>query len=211
MNPAVWAPTAPHAAPPSLPVVVLAAKWIDVSNYQGNLSPGWFAEWQAQGYGGLIVQGVTGNDGRTFTKPQIAAALDAGWQVAGYVWCSPGDATSGNIFGRVDHFRGYAPHLQFLALDVEATGTTVDDVKYDLAVCDQFARGTGPSPIYTARWFFDAQDWTHMDLWADRRLWDAYYSNSSDIDAGFGPYGGWTQRWMRQWTDTPVDQNVLRQ
>jgi Glycosyl hydrolases family 25 len=200
----VWAPV--HTRPPN---PTLPRQWIDVSNWQGQLLPEWFADWGGRGFGGLIVQAVTGTDGRSYTQQQLDMAMDCGWEVAAYVWCSPGDASdSAGIRSRLALLDPYAEELVFLALDLEQAGTTPEDVQADLSLCDQYLKKE--TVIYTARWFFQQQGWAYMSYWSDRRLWDAQYDNEADVDQGFVPYGGWAERWIKQYTKDPLDQNVMR-
>jgi hypothetical protein len=195
--------------PPAPPPAPAATRlWLDVSNYQGTLEPAWFEQWGAQGFGGLIVQAVTGSDGRCYTEQQLDAALAAGWRVAGYLWCSPGDANNSSTpESRLSLFEPFLDLLDFIALDVEESGTSVADVDADLARCDALV---GDSPIYTGKWCFDAAGWSATDRWATRRLWVSIYDGIADVDAGFVPFGGWSEAWMKQYTSTPLDLDVMR-
>src|SRR5262249_9044345 len=136
---------------------------------------------------------------------QLQAAIDAGWEIEGYVWCSPGNASNPNrITNRLSLFDGFK--LEALWLDVEEVGLTREDVDADLAVCDAYLGG-GRTGIYTAPWFFQNQGWTNVDWWADRPLWSAFYDEQADCDAGFTQYGGWIQCDTKQWSEKPLDQN----
>jgi len=204
-NALLWPPRPRVVIPPKSDV----QGWIDVSNWQGLLSPGWFDTWRGMGFGGLIVQAVTGDNG-SFTRLQLQAALDAHWDIAGYIWCHPGQADNmGSLNNRLALFDGFS--LDFLALDVEETTTRKRDVDDSLAACD---RQQGfPTWVYTAKRVFDALGWSDYDWWAPRPLWYVPvvgYDGIADVDANFVPFGGWTSPTMKQFSETPVDQNVRR-
>ena len=183
------------------------ANWIDVSNHQGILRPSWFTQWGERGYGGLIVQGVEGLSGESFTRRQLWAALDAGWRIAGYVWCNSDQAAKLiRLRQRLDFFNGFK--LDFLALDVEELDTKRQDVDTSLVICD--AQMKTRTWLYTAKWVFDGLGWSDDDRWADRKLWSAEYDGVADVDVGFEPYGGWSRCDMKQFTDDPLDLNVMR-
>lgn len=198
---------APLLYPPQRPAQpsVVPAQWLDVSNHQGNLPPGFFEVWGARGYGGLVVQGVQGHDGQSYTRQQLHAAQTAGWRIAGYVWLNARQDL-GRIETRLRYFGHFA--LDFLALDVEEMGTTRGDIDLGLAVCDEYQGA--PAWVYTAKWVFDGLGLSDNKYWADRNLWTAKYDGIPDVDAGFEPYGGWARCMMKQYTDVPLDQNVRR-
>jgi len=199
-----WAPTDAYRA--------LSVTWpehsIDVSNYQRELTDEWFEHWRALGYRGLIVQAVTGMDGRSYTRQQCQAGLDHGWEIASYVWCSRGDGMSDSRFrARLELIEPYVSPMHFLALDVEESGLQVEDVDADLMLCDEVK---GDAPFYTGHWVFANQGWLHVNYWAARRLWDSNYDRVANVDHGFRPYGGWHEAWLKQYTDEPLDLNICR-
>ena len=182
---------------------------LDVSNYQKYLNDEFFERWSAVGYGGLIAQAVVGLDGRSYTSQQLQMALDHKWSIASYVWCSSGDAMTDWRFNqRVALLEPFVDKLSFLAVDVEEYGLAPEDVDADLLRADEVK---GDSPIYSGKWFFDNQGWSNEIWWAARRLWDSAYDNVADVDAGWKPYGGWVERWLKQFSDDPLDLNVCRQ
>src|SRR5215831_11099821 len=129
-----WAPTDAYRA--------LSVTWpehsIDVSNYQRELTDDLFEHWRALGYRGLIVQAVTGLDGRSYTHQQCQAGLDHGWEIASYVWCSTGDSMSDARFrARLELIEPYVAPMHFVALDVEEAGLQIEDVDADLMHCDE--------------------------------------------------------------------------
>jgi hypothetical protein len=186
--------------------------WADISNYTGPLTDEGCADLKAAGYVGVIVQAITGLDGNTYTRQQLEVARRNGLRLAGYVWCFPG-ASEASIRGRLGMFDGF--ELEFLALDVEQAGTTILDVERDLKLCNAYIRDV--PFLYSGKWFFDQQGWSHLDLWADHPLWDSNYDGEPDADVGFRPYGGWTEATIKQFRGTSrighvdqIDLNVRR-
>ena len=202
----------PATEPPHGPVVTHNERWADISNYTGPLTEQGCADLKAAGFVGIISQAITGLDGNTYTRQQLAMAQQCDLRLAGYMWCFPGASELGVRY-RLEMFDGFV--LEFLALDLEQQGTHVIDVERDLALCDPYWRGK--TWVYSGKWFFDQQGWSHLDLWADRPLWDSDYDGEPDVDVGFVPYGGWTQRAMKQYRGTStigvvdqIDLNVRR-
>jgi hypothetical protein len=115
------------------PPVAGGELWVDCSNYTGNLTDQGCADLKAAGYVGVIIQAITGLDGVSYTRQQLAACVHNGLRIAGYVWCFP-FAAPGSMLTRLGMFDGY--RLEFLALDVEEAGTRKFDVDRDLALCD---------------------------------------------------------------------------
>ncbi len=185
--------------------------WADLSNYTGNLTDQGCADLKAAGYVGVIVQAITGLDGNTYTRQQLTVAQRNGLRIAGYVWCFP-RAPEASMHSRLSMFDGFA--LEFLALDVEQSGLTVLDIERDLTMCDAYWRRL--TWVYSGKWFFDQEGWSHLNLWADRPLWDSNYDGVPDVNVGFRPYGGWTHVAMKQFMGTSrighvtqIDPNVM--
>jgi hypothetical protein len=200
-----WTPTRPRRPlPQAWPLYSL-----DVSNHQRELTEDFFEYWTSAGFSGLIVQAVVGMDGRSYTAQQLQAALDHHWSISSYVWCSTGDGASAWRFQqRMALLERFVDRLVFLALDVEEAGLAPEDVDADLLRVEQVKRDP---PLYTGKWFFDNQHWSEEAYWPEYRLWDSRYDQVANVDTGFVPYGGWTQSWMKQFSDEPLDQNVCRQ
>jgi hypothetical protein len=199
----------PHSRlePPTPPPSGAIKYWIDVSNYQGALTPEWFAHYTDLGFGGLIVQAVRSATGEMLTQQQLEAALEAGWDIAGYLWCWARQQNNmASVHERLSYFDGFS--LDFLAVDIEDMATTLRDVEATLDAADDYQQDL--AWIYTAKRIFDHLGWSDNHFWANRKLWFAGYDGLPDVNVGFRPFGGWTQAEMKQWTDTPVDQNVRR-
>lgn len=141
----------------------------------------------------MIVQAITGNDGKTYARQQLDAAVRNGLRIQGYVWCFP-NALRGGTVSRMAMFDGFP--IEALWLDVEQSGLKLADINRDLAVCDQYlGRKAG---IYSGRYFFANQGWLSHTAWSDRPLWDSNYDLVPVLEAGFKPYGGWTKPTMKQ-------------
>jgi hypothetical protein len=182
---------------PAPPPSTTGELWVDISNYTGTLTAQGCHDLLAAGYVGCIVQAITGLDGRTYTRQQLAACVAYGLRVAGYVWCFPG-ASVASIRDRLHMFDGYA--LKFLALDVEQGGLTRADVDRDLYECDAYIDGL--TWIYSGRWWFEQQEWLNVNWWSNRPLWDSNFDGNADATVGFRPYAGWTQCAMKQFMGT---------
>jgi hypothetical protein len=168
--------------------------WVDLSNFQGPLTDAMVNDMRAQGVVGISSQAITGLDGRSYTRQQLSKAVEVGLRISGYIWNFP----NVDVSRRLSMFDGF--DLEWLALDVEQAGVTVANVNRDLLLCDRYQ---GATEMYTARWFFQNQRWLGLKVWAARRLWNADYDDDgSDPAAGFVPFGGWTQPYMKQFSDS---------
>lgn len=187
---------------------------IDVSNYSGALSSGQVDDLKKAGYGLVIVQAITGLDGKSYTSQQLATCHGMFMRVQGYVWCFPNE-TAASVNSRLNMFNGFP--LERIWLDVEQAGVTVKDVNLALSLCDLYMGNDTPTGIYSGKWFFDAQKWTNRSFWANRPLWDSNYDGVADPDVNFRPYGGWDRCEIKQFRGTStvagipnVDINVAR-
>lgn len=170
------------------------------------------AELKAAGIVGCIIQPIVGLDGNTYTTQQLDACRRNGLRIQAYVWAFPG--VHSTVASRLFMLEGF--DLEALWLDVEDEGLTIADVDRSLAACDLYMGGklTG---VYSGRWFFENQDWLGLTKWSDRPLWDSRFDGVADVDAGFVPYGGWTQCAIKQYRGTSsigsvhqIDLNVMR-
>lgn len=170
---------------------------MDASNYTGPLTTQGCLELTAAGVVGVIVQAITGADGRSFTRQQLGMCAANGLRVQGYVWCFPG-ASNASMTSRLAMFNG--ARLEALWLDVEQAGLKTSDVDRDLALCDAYLGArTG---VYSGRWFFAGQGWLNVTRWSNRPLWDSLYNRVPIVGAGFVPYGGWTKPSVSQFAGT---------
>jgi hypothetical protein len=185
------------ATPP--PPVTGGELWVDCSNYTGNLTDQGCADLKAAGYVGVIIQAITGLDGVSYTRQQLAACVRNGLRIAGYVWCFP-FAAPGSMLTRLGMFDGY--RLEFLALDVEEAGTRKFDVDRDLALCDAYTTRLPVTWIYTGKWFFDQQHWSQETWWSWRPLWNSLYDHTPVANDHFVPYHGWTKAVIEQYRGT---------
>jgi hypothetical protein len=165
---------------------------VDASNYTGNFSDQMMQDLKSAGIIGVIVQAVTGSDGRTYTTQQLQAASAAGFQLQGYVF-------PGGLDYKLPMFDGY--NLEGLWLDLEIP-ITIEGVDEALAATDAYIKGV--TGIYSGRWFFVQQGWLTMTKWADqgRPLWDSNYDGDAVVDDNFHPYGGWDHCVVKQYAGT---------
>jgi hypothetical protein len=144
---------------------------------------------------GGVVQAITGLDGKTYTRQQLDALQRNGLRIRGYVWGFRG--ASGNprsMLGRLAMFDGFP--IENLWYDLEEAGLSVADVDSDLVLCDAYRSDL--VGIYSAYWYFYQQGWLRLTRWSDRRLWEALFNLDPTLNAGFVPYGGWTQPFAHQ-------------
>lgn len=94
-------------------------------------------------------------------------------------------------------FKGYT--LEALWLDVELPITEAA-VNAALIQCDAYqGQLTG---IYSGKWFFDNQGWSHQSFWSSRPLWDSNYNGVPVTEQGFVSYGGWSSCVIKQYQGT---------
>lgn len=180
-----------------------------------------------------LPQELGGTGAGDYTIPQAQTARERGCTLGGYVWGyadldpartirhakAVADAAGIVIDGSVI---GYDSLLQqpihgILWLDIETyvdswTGDeSIPDVDW-ISAAEAEANRLGVSMgIYTSpeMWRRATGDsfnteFRHLSLWAAQ-----YTPPAPDIDA-YRPFGGWARCQGRQWTSTPIDQNVFR-
>jgi hypothetical protein len=139
---------------------------------------------------GVIIQAVTGLDSKSYTRQQLAMCRTNGLRTQGYVF-------PGGLAAKLARFDGHA--LEALWLDVELPITEAA-VNAALIQCDAYTgQRTG---LYSGKWFFDQQGWSHHSYWASRPLWDSHYNGVAVTQQGFVPYGGWTSCVIKQYAGT---------
>lgn len=204
--------TWPAPVPKKPPAPASSTLWCDASNYTGPFDDQQMADLKNAGYVGVIIQAITGLDGKSYATQQLAVAARNGLRLAGYLWCFTASSAA-SVNNRLMMFDGYT--LEFLALDAEAGSLSVADVDRDLTRCDAYWGGV--TWLYSGKWFFDQQGWSNDSRWSTRPLWDAHYDGIADPDVNFVPYGGWTQCQAKQFQGTSsigslteIDLNVIR-
>jgi hypothetical protein len=177
-------------APAPAPKPSLHGLSVDASNYTGAFTNQMMLDLQNAGVISIIIQAVTGRDGKSFTRQQLDMASRHGFSLMGYVFPD-------GLESKLPMYDGY--QLLALWLDVELPITRAG-VDAALAQCDSyFGARTG---IYTGKWFFDQQGWSQQSYWADRDLWDSNYDGIAVVGADFRPYGGWDHRVIKQYAGT---------
>jgi hypothetical protein len=151
----------------------------------------------AAGVVGVIIQAITGLDGISYTRQQLAKAIQRGLRIAGYVWGF--GATS--VASRLKMFDGFP--LEWLGYDCEDDSVTVASVDRDLKLCDAYMPGK-LTEFYSGWWFFARKKWLGVSRWANRWLWDAIYDQDPEPSHDFVPYGGWTMCRTKQFWDKQV-------
>lgn len=208
---------------------------IDVSSHQGLDITGLIEQYQPNHVitKGYIPQELGGN-GWTYTVAHAETARHIGCSTGMYVWCYAdldpaqtvrdakvvadlaGIVLDGSIIG-YDHLL-QQPIRGVLHLDIETwfdpwvMEESIPDKDWIAAAeAECSVLGVVPS-IYTSREMWrrctgdgDDPSFNHLPLWA------AQYSPPTASLDDYRPFGGWASCSGRQWTSTPIDQNVFRE
>jgi hypothetical protein len=181
----------------------------DVSNHQGALSVETLRVWREQhGIELLIVQAV--DPPRPWppsqTRQQIEAAHAAGLAIDVYLWVWTHSLQVADMETKLRLLDGLEPLVGRLWLDAEDTAAaTVEQrmgsIERSLQVLDAWSQARGlPLPgIYTGGWWWRGY-LANTRQFGDRALWDAEYDGIADNAQGWHPYGGWTERAIKQYT-----------
>lgn len=192
---------------------------IDVSSHQGSDIGSLIDQFQPSH---VIVklylpQELGSNGAAQYTIPQARTARDKGCSLGGYVWgYADLDPTQ-----TVRDAKALADLVDIelpLWLDIETyvdswTGDeSIPDLAWIAAAEAEAARLEVPLGLYTSREMWrrctgdgDDPSFNHLPLWAAQ-----YSPPTPDID-DYAPFGGWAPICHgRQWTSTPIDQNVFR-
>lgn len=176
---------------------------VDVSNWtRPELTADHVRAWRAAGVGLVVVQAVDPPPGypRGVTREQLDAARNGGVVVDAYVylWFGNPSVSLRNLL-LLDGER-----VRRVWLDIEdAEGAArltqgqreaiVDEL---LDACDRY--GILPAGIYTGRWFWRPY-MADTPRYASRPLWDSRFDGIPDVSANWVPYGGWTERAIKQY------------
>lgn len=196
---------------------------LDLSKFTSRVTAGVVNAWCAEGIGLLIVQAHPAGYGqeRSIEIVRVICAHRCAKHSGGMPW----DAY---IYGYLEYSdwtvgacatldilaaEGFVPREGWYDIEDVDTGKTwtpmqrVDAYNRDLAVFDSWlmAHGRPRAGVYTAIWYFSGYLQGVGAPWADRELWDADYDQVADNEAGWVPYGGWTERRIKQYAGTSVD------
>lgn len=220
---------------PQYPQRVLA---VDLSAWQGRPDPEWFRSLRNLGYGGIIVQ-LWGGLPTGGLGPNPHAAYVIEWAdyaefplVGGYIYLPPDADDQTHLL--VATARGaagpYWNRLDMVAIDIEDERPIHPGLPYvRLSNCANDIRQLFPQAaiaVYTSRYYWpksmgSENPWPEGE--AEFPLWDAAWVHQAgmrpamipDLDAGFTPYGGWTQRAAWQFAGNctiegvTVDENII--
>lgn len=198
-------------------------KAVDCSNWTGPLTQETLAAWKADGVELIIVQAVDPPPGYPLgvTRQQIAACLEAGLAVDAYVWFwFERSLWPWDLDRKLALLDGLPIRQLWLDVEDTAPGYSPEQraaaVSLALSRLDAYRTTSGQKAgVYTGRWY-----WTDYladtPEFADRELWDADYDGIEDAEQSWEPYGGWTERAIKQWRGTSelagmggIDLNVL--
>jgi len=198
---------------------------IDVSNYTGELSQVVLASWRDEHDVGLVIaQSLNPPAGYPpgVTRQQVQAVTDAGLACDIYLWLWTGSNVEQDMRNKLAVVNGQEHLIRKVWLDVEDTSTSspgqrINAVRQAYAVIDGWTQthGKPPAGLYSALWYWPS----YMDNtpeFSGRQLWDADYDGIEDAAASWRPYGGWSERAIKQYAGTStlsgqggIDLNVL--
>lgn len=184
-------------APPATGTVTA----IDVSNHQPMDISGLIASCGATHVIVKLYQHVEVDGAREHAQAQIASAQSCGCSVGGYVWLYAGIPAQQQVD---DALSLYVPPVLWLDVEPYTDGScpTAAEIHAAVDYCQTVGQRVG---IYTGKWVWDQQG--YPSAWRHLPLWTADYNGDADLDH-VTLYGGWTFASSKQWTSTPVDQNV---
>lgn len=143
------------------------------------------------------------------SREQLRSARDNGCTVGGYVFGYAGTNPVRTVLDVVGLAQAEGVSLPVLWIDVESyegePGPDVEWIRDAVSECNRLGIRPG---IYTGRWYWDAYlpdvtEFSHLPLWL------AEYDNDPNVD-NVTLFGGWNEAAGKQFTSTPVDQNVFR-
>ena len=144
-------------------------------------------------------------------------AAAEGLAISGYINANPWWSAAGHsIPSAIANAGEMWDALDALAIDVEISGTSIDQVKAHVSL----ARDTGKRTcIYSAHWVWSGLMGNPQPGWITAwgiPLWNAYYDKAADIDFSHLPYGPWVEVVGEQysgdvtWFGADVDLNVFK-
>lgn len=154
------------------------------------------------------------------TAAQVSSARANGCTVGGYVWAYRSADPIATIDAVIERCASIDLVLPLLWIDCEtyndAQGRVIDpgpDSEWLARAVDHAERVYQMKcGIYTGRWWVRDHFPGGESAFAGFNrlpLWLSYYDAMPDIDA-WTPFSGFTQIAAKQWTSSPVDQNVIR-
>lgn len=202
---------------------------VDCSNYTGALRAEVLAAWKAAGVGLVIAQAIEPPPAypKGVTRQQIAACAAAGLATDAYVWCWTYSDVEADIAAKLGLLEGLPIRRVWVDAEDTAAATPaahIQAVERALAVVDAWGaeRGLPKAGVYTAWWWWrdhlrcPSAGRHAVAPWWDRALWDAEYDGVADNAVGWHPFGGWSERRVKQYAGTStlagqggIDLNVL--
>lgn len=185
---------------------------IDISNWQGAITPALVTCWAQHGVRRVIVQAVNPPADPRFppgqTREQLQACKDAGMPTDCYVffWEGQDPQAAVNAMELASGFDiGY--WLADMEDDTQGYYSVLDQIRSFMALCK-------PDGVYTRRDWWERRA-ENTDEYAGLFLWDADWNRNPGGVNVFTPYGGWTARALQQYGSgdlcgaTGLDMNVI--
>lgn len=204
----------PIVEPPETPVSIQKA--IDVSSHQPRDLSGLIAQFRPDH---VIVKGYLPGESisQDHTRAQVRSARNNGCTVGMYVWCYRSFDPIRTIDDIIALCASIDLVLPLLWLDCETYGDPVTDPGPDaewLARAVEHAENTYGMAcgVYTGLWWirghFPGGEWGFQDF-ARLPIWLSDYDNHPDINDVTLPQG-WAEAAAKQYSATPIDQDVIR-
>ncbi|HXH23511.1 MAG TPA: GH25 family lysozyme [Dehalococcoidia bacterium] len=172
---------------------------VDCSNYSGPLTAESARCLRAAGFDFLIA----GTQAASITRQQVAAAVEAGFEVQAYVYLYWSRDTAAEVGRALEALDDLPVSRVWLDCEDAAAGLSPAEV---VARIEAAARAGGETPlgIYTGRWWWppatgDSTAFGHLPLW------HAEYTGSIEAPPSadsFRPYGGWRRPAIWQFRGT---------
>lgn len=194
---------------------------LDLSNYTDHIDVADAQRWKDAGIKLVIIQTIDPPAGYPSgrTQQQIETCLAAGIAVDIYVWdwVSLG---AQDILNKLALVRPYQGRLREVWVDAEDTApasveSRIESLREACSLVDGSGIFTKAAGIYTGGWYWRAY-MANTTEFGDRELWDSDYDHVADSAYGWQPYGGWTERAIKQHIGSSafegiggIDQNVL--
>jgi len=186
---------------------------IDVSNWQGEITPETAGCWKELGYEHVIVRASLETQGKKdLAQRQMDAVLAAGSGLSAYLWCYWDWDPAQSVDDALALIGDRKYHTLWLDAEEEAnTGSTNHLIWWiTSAIAEAKKRGVRVG-IYTGAWWWNK--YRMGASFAHEALWDANYNISP---GEFVPYGGWVESVAHQYSSDgslcglhPLDLNWL--
>lgn len=180
----------------------MTVQGIDISNFQGEITPALAGTWAAAGVQHVVVRASLERQAmRDLARRQMVACKDAGLSISGYGWyyqsVDPADWAQQTLdaYGDLGLVRVW--------IDCEETADVgrPGEIANWLYAWFQTLEAAGmPTGTYTGQWWWDQYMPGVTTSATVRPLWNALYDRVMDLNV-WTPYGGWAAPSAKQYAD----------